>query len=794
MKNIEVEGGEFLLMSDEGHYAVIPAKDRSYVMQMVKSKCNDCINSYISKLPKESDYAQDGTVGDPPTKKPETVEQMYTRRTGKSWDTARSEGLIDNTAASYARLRERLMSGELDNANPKPQQGNPTAKPVSSPIPNVAKAPSKIQQPKAEEPKPIGPTQEVPQTLTLPYDRENDQVEYTLPEVEIVAKGQYNYPACVAGMCSALARKAEMGVDDFKAMTNLVGNAWELGDRAYGEEIDLSNYSNLQVNDVITLSRGEFATDKARGIPLANQHIGYISKIENGVPYVRHYIPSVGVNSQGKRYGEYFEEPINDIRAVYQYTPSRATRLAHFSEDVTYKPSNFRFDQNYSPNEVEESFANIHLNQKQDLQKILRLDAEEYDELARVAYKIMGSESNFGRSKSFLYRAMVPDIYQKAIRVAYDAANFQDVFDDNINSLSQGYGSNKESSIYNISDNSGDLKKIQKKLGIPVDGVYGPTTKKAIEEYNKSNPKNPIQYRTITEKVKDGDYEDLHKTGNYLYAAYKALGIDPDNIEDIESSTKAVMATLSLIKKKNPKATEEDLIAMYTGKKNISKYRTVYDKYDRNIDTNPNNNVEYSISQDIFGKLSKVAVDLNSSLKDVKSSLLSMVRDNPLNYTPITINAILFDVLGAKGDFTEKSLSPITMNKLKEIVKNNVEQGKMTLDYNSYFPELSRADRLAVSGGQGSGKQSMPNRFSKMISPAGLLQNFLGQARIVKIGENEYEIRDTYDFNDAGESFGVMDDLSKRAPDPYSIARSLGRNFGSMDGQGAKVRIKVKLD
>jgi peptidoglycan hydrolase-like protein with peptidoglycan-binding domain len=59
-KNIEVEGNEFLLESKEGHYAVIPAKDRSAVMAMIG--CDECINSYIQNLPKESDYAEDGTL------------------------------------------------------------------------------------------------------------------------------------------------------------------------------------------------------------------------------------------------------------------------------------------------------------------------------------------------------------------------------------------------------------------------------------------------------------------------------------------------------------------------------------------------------------------------------------------------------------------------------------------------------------------------------------------------------------------------------------------------------------
>ena len=61
-QNIEVEGGELLIQSKEGHYAIIPAKHRQEVMDMVKDGCDDCINEYIKTLPKDSDYAEDGSL------------------------------------------------------------------------------------------------------------------------------------------------------------------------------------------------------------------------------------------------------------------------------------------------------------------------------------------------------------------------------------------------------------------------------------------------------------------------------------------------------------------------------------------------------------------------------------------------------------------------------------------------------------------------------------------------------------------------------------------------------------
>lgn len=54
--DIEVEGGELIIQSQEGHYAVIPKKDRQKIQNFVENGCDNCINAYIQKLPKSSDY------------------------------------------------------------------------------------------------------------------------------------------------------------------------------------------------------------------------------------------------------------------------------------------------------------------------------------------------------------------------------------------------------------------------------------------------------------------------------------------------------------------------------------------------------------------------------------------------------------------------------------------------------------------------------------------------------------------------------------------------------------------
>jgi len=51
MKNIEVEGQELLLKNSYGDMAIIPKKDRAKIEELIKSKCWDCIDNYVSGLP-----------------------------------------------------------------------------------------------------------------------------------------------------------------------------------------------------------------------------------------------------------------------------------------------------------------------------------------------------------------------------------------------------------------------------------------------------------------------------------------------------------------------------------------------------------------------------------------------------------------------------------------------------------------------------------------------------------------------------------------------------------------------
>lgn len=61
-KHIEVEGGEIAIRNSHGDIAIIPKKHIREVQDMIKDGCNSCVDDYVKKLPKMSDYAEDGTV------------------------------------------------------------------------------------------------------------------------------------------------------------------------------------------------------------------------------------------------------------------------------------------------------------------------------------------------------------------------------------------------------------------------------------------------------------------------------------------------------------------------------------------------------------------------------------------------------------------------------------------------------------------------------------------------------------------------------------------------------------
>ena len=103
-KKVEVEGGELAIQNSNGDIAIVPKKYAIEVQGMIDDGCNDCIDDFVSKLPKESDYAEDGTV----------VSELWKEKTGTEWSEAHNKGLTKGTYDDNMALRKRLIAGEFD--------------------------------------------------------------------------------------------------------------------------------------------------------------------------------------------------------------------------------------------------------------------------------------------------------------------------------------------------------------------------------------------------------------------------------------------------------------------------------------------------------------------------------------------------------------------------------------------------------------------------------------------------------------------------------------------------------
>ena len=557
-------------------------------------------------------------------------------------------------------------------------------------------------------------------------------------------KSQYNFTGCVTGLCKDLAEENKTNESSFRKKNNLYGDAWSM--QPYGDNIDISKgYSNLKIGDVIHLSRAALPGDAKKNIPSANQHVGRVSKIVDGVPYIKHYVAS-GADRK------YYEEPINNISQFKEYKPTTALRLDSYKDIKPNKP-NLKFDKNYTPNNIELDMLKGDKD-RASLQKKLSLTNEEYDRLSKMSYGVMGAETDNGRSMRSLYRMAVPDFIQKGIKVAGDVLKNRDTYDENINNLSQGYGSIKESSLHGISDNNPNYTK---KTGL-----------------------------TANQRIRKGDYKDLERTNNYLHGAMSSIGVNPDNMENGANSYKGTLANLAFLKKRFPNASDTELLKKYTGKSDIGEYKKKYDSYINNIDGKSNNNKQYDWKQDVIGTLSDAANKYYDTTKNIKDAVVSTARDYIPG--PLAIKAMLGDALGGKAPITNKTLSSAENKAMEKVANRVIKNNKNNTDYQSYFPNLSAKEASAVSGGN---TNKSFNTIFNMLTPQGQLQNTLGQSSVKQKGKNVV-VSDTYDFNDQGKSFGILDDIQKRGLNPYNVARAIGRNVGSMDGQGAPVKLVYK--
>ena len=171
------------------------------------------------------------------------------------------------------------------------------------------------------------------------------------------------------------------------------------------------------------------------------------------------------------------------------------------------------------------------------------------------------------------------------------------------------------------------------------------------------------------------------------------------------------------------------------------------------------------------------------------------------NWVPSNIRALASDVwvtqtgIGDHKTFTEKNLSPKYQTVLKEIVKKNLTNGKMKIEYADYETHAEGESQYRDVDAS----VTNPGLITKMFDPAYNLKTTLGQATIIIDENNNVIIKDRYNFNDAVDIQSVADALNAAAIigyetgtlKLYGAVRTIGTFFGSNDQEGAFVEINL---
>ena len=173
---------------------------------------------------------------------------------------------------------------------------------------------------------------------------------------------------------------------------------------------------------------------------------------------------------------------------------------------------------------------------------------------------------------------------------------------------------------------------------------------------------------------------------------------------------------------------------------------------------------------------------------------------NIQNIVPSNIRALLSDVwvtqtgIGDHKVFTEKNLSSKYQDVLKNIVRNNLKNGKNSIEYADYGTTKEGEQYRDVDA-----SVTDLGLVKKMFDPAYNLKTTLGQATITIDENNNVIIKDRYNFNNAVDIQSVPDLLNAAAiigyegatGKLYGTARTIGTFFGSNDQEGAFIEINL---
>jgi len=182
--------------------------------------------------------------------------------------------------------------------------------------------------------------------------------------------------------------------------------------------------------------------------------------------------------------------------------------------------------------------------------------------------------------------------------------------------------------------------------------------------------------------------------------------------------------------------------------------------------------------------------DIQKAKKDIRNAS-AKVRDaiHKLG-VPLQATALVYDLLGGKGAYTEKSLTDNELKELRNIARRSKRGAIKYPDYQTQVGENVYSDVTTNVGTREGNKQVL----GKINDPSYEIKTTLGQAGIEVTPQGDTIVVDQYDFNNKVKDpkfRAYLQEALTKGSDIYSQARTLGKYYGSAPGEGAPVRIDL---
>tara|TARA_R110000824_G_scaffold167194_1_gene344019 strand:+ start:2863 stop:3900 length:1038 start_codon:yes stop_codon:yes gene_type:complete len=189
-----------------------------------------------------------------------------------------------------------------------------------------------------------------------------------------------------------------------------------------------------------------------------------------------------------------------------------------------------------------------------------------------------------------------------------------------------------------------------------------------------------------------------------------------------------------------------------------------------------------------FGKTSDY---LFGEDEPVKKSIMSKPEKRNEPIVPTNVRQLVYDVFGGEETITEKDLKTSEIKALQSAVKSAQKRGSSAIEYKDYGTQREGESQYTDVGAAGSNKSIL----SKLGDSSYSMKTLIGQGGITKNEKGETIILDSYNFNNAvdGSFWDYLKDARGAGTSLYAQARTIGKHFGSSEGEGSPIAINLGI-